>query len=103
MKLKDLLNRKISILKKIIILRREIKKRGGEEFRKESRFNRLKSIRSTKESIQKDLIRSWTIGELKSPDVEDWKRINIPYKEIPINFLVYLKKKYWGGNIYNEL
>ena len=46
---------------------------------------------------------SWRIGELRSPDKEDWDSINIPSPQIPISFLSDLKKKYWGGNIYNEL
>ena len=102
MKLKDLIKRKIRRIKKLIILRREIKKRGGGDLRKKLRDQRIQSIILTKESIKRDLMYSWRIGELRSPDKEDWDSINIPSHQIPISFLSDLKKKYWGGNIYNE-
>lgn len=87
----------------MIILNREIKKRGGEEIRKKSRDQRIQSIILTKESIKRDLMYSWRIGELRKPDKKDWDSINIPSPQIPISLLSELKKKYWGGNIYNEL
>jgi hypothetical protein len=103
MKLVDQIRKKIRRIKKLIILKKEIKKRGGEEERKRLRGERFNSIVLIKESIQRDLIYSWRIGELRKPDKEDWDSINIPAKQIPIFFLSSLKKKYWGGNIYNEL
>jgi hypothetical protein len=103
MKLRDLIKRKIKRIKKLIILTREIKKRGGEELRKKLRSQRIQSITLTKESIKRDLVNSWRIGEIRRPDKEDWDSINIPSHQIPMSFLSDLKKKYWGGNIYNEL
>lgn len=103
MKLLGLLKRKIRRIKKLISLRREIKKRGGREALKKSREQRFRAIIKTKESIQRDLIYSWRIGELRKPDEKDWDYINSPAKNIPISVLSDLNKKYWGGNIYNEL
>ena len=99
----DLINRKIKRFKKLIILKREIKKRGGKEARKILRAERLQSIVVIKESIKKDMLDSWKRGELKKPDTKDWDSINVPSSQIPISFLSGLKKKYWGENIYNEL
>jgi hypothetical protein len=103
MKLRNLINRKIRRIKKLIILRREIRKRGGEDVRKKLRSERIESINFTKELIKKDLVYSWGIGELRKPEKEDWDSIDVPAKRIPISFLNHLQKKYWGGNIYNEL
>lgn len=99
----DLINKKIIRIKKLIIIKREIKKRGGVEARKRSRLERLQSIAFIKESIKKDMLYSWKIGELRKPDKKDWDSINVPSHQIPISFLSGLKKKYWGENIYNEL
>lgn len=103
MKLIDLLKTKFRRIKKVISLKREIKKRGGKEIRDNLRGERIKKIHHLKESIKNDLYYSWRIGDLKRPDEKDWKSISIPSKIIPISFLIDLKKKYWGGNIYNEL
>jgi hypothetical protein len=86
-----------------MILRRSVKKMGGEGERKRLRVLRLESIISTKESIKRDLVYSWRIGELRNPDKEDWDSIDVPAKRIPMSFLNHIQKKYWGGNIYNEL
>jgi hypothetical protein len=101
--MRDFLNKKIKRFKKLIIIKREIKKRGGEEARKRSRLERLQAIVAIKESIKKDMLDSWKRGELKKPDTKDWDSINVPSSQIPISFLSGLKKKYWGENIYNEL
>jgi hypothetical protein len=101
--MRDFLNKKIKRFKKLIIIKREIKKRGGEEARKRSRLERLQAIASIKESIKKDMLDSWKRKELRKPDIEDWDSINVPSHQIPISFLSGLKKKYWGENIYNEL
>lgn len=101
--MRDFLNKKIKRFKKLIIIKREIKKRGGEEARKRSRLERLQAIASIKESIKKDMLDSWKRKELRKPDIEDWDSINVPSSQIPISFLSGLKKKYWGENIYNEL
>jgi len=101
--MRDLLNKKIIRIKKLIITKREIKKRGGKEAVKKSRYERLQAIASIKESIKKDMLYSWKVGELRKPDKSDWDAINVPSNQIPIFFLSSLKKKYWGENIYNEL
>jgi len=101
--MRDFLNKKVIRIKKLIIIKREIKKRGGEEARKRSRLERLQAIASIKESIKKDMLDSWKRKELRKPDIEDWDSINVPSHQIPISFLSGLKKKYWGENIYNEL
>jgi hypothetical protein len=101
--MRDLLNKKIIRIKKLIIVKREIKKRGGKEAIKKSRSERLQTIASIKESIKKDMLYSWKVGELRKPDKSDWDAINVPSNQIPIFFLSSLKKKYWGENIYNEL
>lgn len=97
------INKKIKRFKKLIIIKRETKKRGGGEARKRSRLERLQSIAAIKESIKKDMLDSWKRQELRKPDIEDWDSINVPSHRIPISFLSGLKKKYWGENIYNEL
>ena len=94
---------KIRRIKKLIILKRSIKKIGGETARKIFRRQRQESIYRQKKLMRTDLINSWTIGEIKSPDKEDWDSIDIPPRNIPISTLIRIKKKYWGGNIYNEL
>ena len=101
--MRDFLNKKIIRIKKLIIIKREIKKRGGKEARKRSRLERLQAIASIKESIKKDMLDSWKRKELRKPDIGDWNSINVPSHQIPISFLSGLKKKYWGENIYNEL
>ena len=101
--MRDFLNKKIIRAKKLIIIKRETKKRGGKEARKKSRLERLQTIAAIKESIKKDMLDSWKRQELRKPDIEDWNSINVPSHQIPISFLSGLKKKYWGENIYNEL
>jgi hypothetical protein len=101
--MRDFVNKKIIRIKKLIIIKRETKKRGGKEARERSRSERLHSIYCIKESVKKDLLYSWKVGELRKPDKSDWDSINVPSHQIPISFLSGLKKKYWGENIYNEL
>jgi len=103
MKMRDFINKKIIRIKKLIIIKREIKKRGGKEARKRLRSERLHSIYCIKESVKKDMIDSWKRKEIRKPDKSDWDSINVPSNQIPISFLSGLKKKYWGENIYNEL
>jgi hypothetical protein len=97
------LKNKLRRIRKKIILRRGIKKIGGKKEREKLRSERIESINFTKELIKKDLVYSWGIGELRKPEKEDWDSIDVPAKRIPISFLNHLQKKYWGGNIYNEL
>jgi hypothetical protein len=94
---------KIRRIKKIFIIRKATKRIGGETARKLFRNQRQESIYRQKKLMRSDLMNSWRIGEIKSPDKGDWESIDIPPKNIPISHFIYLKKKYWGGNIYNEL
>ena len=97
--MRDFLNKKIIRIKKLIIIKREIKKRGGKESRKRSRSERLQAIVSMKECMKRDLLHSWRINEIKKPNKEDWDSINLPSVQIPISFLSQMHKKYWGENI----
>lgn len=95
--------RKIRKIKNSIILRILIKRSGGDLERNSRRSCRIISIRSTKESIKKDLINSWNLKEIRNPDPEDKEVMKMESFRIPISKLNSIKKKYWGGNIYNEL
>lgn len=95
--------RKIRRIRNSIILRILIKRSGGNLERNTRRACRIIEIRSTKESIKKDLINSWTLKEIRDPDPEDKEIIRMESFKIPISKLNSIKKKYWGGNIYNEL
>ena len=97
--MRDFLNKKIIRAKKLIIIKREIKKRGGKEAREKSRAERLHAIVSMKESMKRDLLHSWRINEIKKPNKEDWDSVNLPSGQIPISFLSQMHKKYWGENI----
>ena len=103
MKILDFLKKKIRRIRKKIILKRAIKKIGGNLERERRREERIQKIYELKDSIRRDLLYSWRIKELKDPDKEDWDILNSDINRIPMEFLISIKKKYWGGNIYNEL
>jgi hypothetical protein len=103
MKIRDFIISRSKRLFKKIILSREEKKIGGNPRRTELRSQRLDLINKTKKLIKDDLINSWNLGEIRSPDEEDWDIINTYHKRIPISSLNTIKEKYWGGNIYGEL
>jgi hypothetical protein len=102
MKIIKILKTKIRRIKKLIILNQGIKKIGGVEVRKKLRSQRLQEVYNKKESIKKDFLHSWRIKELREPDKEDLAILNRNSISIPISILIEMKKKYWGGNIYNE-
>ena len=102
MKIIKFFKSKIKRIKKLIILRNSIKEMGGIEVRNKLRSERLQKIYNTKQSIKTDLFYSWRIKELPIPEKEDLERLSVNPIYIPITFLNYIKKKYWGGNIYNE-
>jgi hypothetical protein len=103
MKILNFLKKKIRRIRKKIILKRAVKKMGGSLERERKRRERGKRIHELKDSIRRDLLYSWRIKELREPDKEDWNILNSDIKKIPMEFLISIKKKYWGGNIYNEL
>ena len=45
---------------------------------------------------------SWRLKEIRDPDPEDREIMKEESSKIPISRLNSIKKKYWGGNIYNE-
>lgn len=98
----NLISRKIRRIKNSIVLKVLIKRSGGDEERKLRRISRIKSIRATKESIKRDLLNSWRLKEIRNPDPEDSRLLSLDSKSIPLVILNGIKKKYWGGNIYNE-
>jgi len=103
MDIKKFFEVKIKRIKKLIVLKNSIKKMGGIDVRNKLRSERLQKIYNTKQSIKNDLLYSWRIKELPNPDKKDFEKLSVNHIYIPISFLNYIKKKYWGGNIYNEL
>jgi len=103
MKILNFINKKIRVLKKKIILKGSVKKIGGNLERERKRSERIQRIYELKDSIRRDLLYSWRIKELREPDKEDWEILNSDMKRVPMELLISIKKKYWGGNIYNEL
>ena len=89
-------------IRKRIVLKILIKRAGGNEERNSRRETRIKSIRTLKESIRRDLMNSWRLKEIRDPDPEDMDLIRKESKTVPISVMNKVKKKYWGGNIYNE-
>jgi|688.fasta_scaffold307864_2 hypothetical protein len=96
------ISRLIRRIKNRIVLRVLIKRAGGNEERDSIRDSRIKSIRGLKESIRRDLMNSWRLKEIREPDPEDQEIIRCDSKTVPISTFNRIKKKYWGGNIYNE-
>ena len=103
MKILNFINKKIRVLKKKIILKGSVKKIGGNLERERKRSERIQRIYELKDSIRRDLLYSWRIKELREHYKEDWEIVNSDMKRIPMELLISIKKKYWGGNIYNEL
>ena len=84
------------IIKKKIIIRREIKRRGGTSARFLARATRLLSIKTEKDKLREDLVRSWCLGELTKPTPEEYERFFLYYHYLPWSYLLEIKKKYWN-------
>ena len=96
MSYKRTLLRMMRTLRKTIIIRRESKRRGGTSVRFLSRDGRLLAIKTEKEKIREDLIRSWGLGELTKPNAEEYERLFLYYHYLPWSYLLEIKKKYWN-------
>ena len=96
------ISRIIRRIRNSILLKILIKKAGGNPERTYRRNHRISDIRSTKISIKRDLMNSWRLKEIRDPDPEDREIMKEESSKIPISRLNSIKKKYWGGNIYNE-
>jgi hypothetical protein len=83
-------------LRKTIIIRRESKRRGGTSARHLARDGRLLVIKTEKERIREDLVRSWGLGELTKPTAEEYERFFLYYHHLPWSYLLEIKKKYWN-------
>ncbi len=83
-------------LRKQYIIRRESKRRGGTSARHLARDGRLLAIKTEKERIREDLVRSWGLGELAKPTAEEYERFFLYYHHLPWSYLLEIKKKYWN-------
>jgi hypothetical protein len=83
-------------LRKTIIIRGESKRRGGTSARHLARDGRLLAIKTEKERIREDLVRSWGLGELTKPTAEEYERFFLYYHHLPWSYLLEIKKKYWN-------
>jgi hypothetical protein len=83
-------------LRKTIIIRGESKRRGGTSARHLARDGRLLDIKTEKERIREDLVRSWGLGELTKPTAEEYERFFLYYHHLPWSYLLEIKKKYWN-------
>jgi len=89
--------RRIRVLKKSFIIRRESKRRGGTSARTLSRNTRFSDIKKEKEKVREDLIRSWGLRELSRPTPEERDKLFLYYHYLPWSYLLEVKKKYWNS------
>ena len=85
------------IIKKKIIIRREIKRRGGTSVRSSQRVDRFESIKKEKHKIREDLVRSWGLGEIRPPSQEEKEHFFLYYHYLTWSYLIEIKKKYWNS------
>lgn len=94
----EILKKKLRRLKKQRIIHKAENARGGISCRISARVDRQNRIRVEKKKVKDDLIYSWRLGEIKSPTVEEHKRI-FSEEVLTWKFLLELQKKYWRENI----
>ena len=94
MKLLGMLKRKIRTLRKKYILKKCIKKSGGNEVRNELRNGRLLKIRESKRSEIDSLVMSWKLKEIKPPTDEEYYNF---FFEVPLtlSYIDSIRRKYW--------
>lgn len=102
---------KISTIRRMLSIRRETKRRGGLEVRREEREKRILGIKQKKIDIIESLRNSWNIGEIKPPtdnektlfylyyrpkqNQESLKEFRLP-KDLTWDYLLGIQRKYWG-------
>lgn len=94
-----IINLKIRLAKKRFIISKETGKRGGNAGRLEQRSQRRTRIIQEKIRLRDDLVRSWGLGEIPRPTEEEKMKFFLFYNNLPWNYLIEVKKKYWHGNI----
>lgn len=72
---------------------------GGPKERMRKRAQRLEEIRLTKTVIVDSLISSWRIGEIKRPDYSVIRDFVLRSHNLPINYILDVKKKCWPEDI----
>ena len=83
------------ITRKRFVVRRATKKLGGAAVRNVERRKRFDAIKSEKYKIVEDLVRSWSLGELRHPTKEEHEKFFLYYHFLPWSYLMEIKKKYW--------
>lgn len=83
------------ILKKKFVVRKATKRFGGADVRNAERRKRFDAIKSEKSKIREDLVRSWSLGEIKHPTKEEHEKFFLYYHFLPWSYLLEIKKKYW--------
>jgi hypothetical protein len=98
-KLIEIIMLKARILKKMFIISKEMKKRGGNAGRSEQRSHRRASIIQEKIKMRDDLVRSWGLGEIPPPTDEEQMKFYLYYHNLPWDYIIATKRKYWNMNI----
>jgi len=94
MKLLKLIRRKIRAFRKKYILKKCIKRAGGNDLRMDLRRERLQKIRELKRNEIDSLVNSWKLKEISPPTDEEYYKFFFE-NTLTMSYIHLTKRKYW--------
>ena len=84
-------------LRKVWLIRRETKLRGGAALRISHRTERFRQIKEQKLAIRNSMVQSWGLGEIPPPTESERTSFWLFYHYLPMSYILEVKKKYWNS------